>query len=81
MLLHVGGFETVMLPELFKLLKQKNFKLIPLEQAANDPAYRTDPQWPTRHGGDFLTLTMLHRGLEIPWHRRLPKGQLNSVCR
>jgi peptidoglycan/xylan/chitin deacetylase (PgdA/CDA1 family) len=81
MLLHVGGYETVMLPELLKLLKQKNFKLITLEDAASDPAYQSDPEWPTRHGGDFLTLMMHHRDLELPYHRRLPKSQLNSVCR
>jgi peptidoglycan/xylan/chitin deacetylase (PgdA/CDA1 family) len=81
MLLHVGGFETVMLPELLKLLKQKNFKLITLEDAASDPVYKVEPQWPTRHGGDFLSLTMRYRRLEIPWHRRLPKDQLRSLCR
>jgi peptidoglycan/xylan/chitin deacetylase (PgdA/CDA1 family) len=81
MLLHVGAFETVMLPDLLRLLKQKNFKLITLGDAASDPAYRTNPEWPTRHGGDFLTLTMRRRGVEIPWHRKLPKNQLNSICR
>ena len=80
MLLHVGGFETVMLPELLRLLKQKNFKLITLEEAAGDPAYQFDPEWPTSHGGDFLTLMMHRRRLEIPLHRRLPKKQLSSIC-
>jgi peptidoglycan/xylan/chitin deacetylase (PgdA/CDA1 family) len=80
MLLHVGGFETVMLPELLKLLKQKNFKLITLEEAASDPAYKTDHEWATLHGGDFLTLSMNRRGLEIPWHRRFPRAQLASIC-
>jgi len=81
MLLHVGGFETVMLPELLKLLDKKHFKLIKLEDAANDPAYQTDPEWPTTHGGDFLTLSMHRRHLDIPPHRRYPKAQLNSICR
>jgi peptidoglycan/xylan/chitin deacetylase (PgdA/CDA1 family) len=81
MLLHVGSFETVMLPELLKLLRQQHFKLITLEEAADDPAYKTDPQWATRHGGDFLTLTMHRRGLAIPQHNRFPKDQLNRVCR
>jgi peptidoglycan/xylan/chitin deacetylase (PgdA/CDA1 family) len=81
MLLHVGGFETVMLPQLLNLLRQKHFKLVSLEEAASDPVYRTDPAWPTRHGGDFLTLSMRRRSLEIPSHRLLPKRQLNAVCR
>ena len=81
MLLHVGGFEAVMLPELLQLLKRKDFKLIPLEEAGSDPAYRFSPEWPTRRGGDFLSLTMHKRGLEIPPHRKLPVRQLNSICR
>jgi len=81
MLLHVGSFETVMLPELLKLLRQKHFKLITLPEAADDPAYKTDPEWLTRHGGDFLTLTMHRRGFAIPKHNRFPRDQLNRVCR
>ena len=81
MLLHVGSFEVVMVPELLRLLQQKHFKLITLEEAADDPAYKTDPEWLTRHGGDFLTLTMHRRGLAIPKHSLFPKAQLNRVCR
>jgi peptidoglycan/xylan/chitin deacetylase (PgdA/CDA1 family) len=81
MLLHVGPFETVMLPELLQLLKRKNFKLITLEEAANDPAYESDPEWPTRHGGDLLTLMMRHRGLPIPAHQKLPREELAATCR
>ncbi len=80
MLLHVGGFEPVMLPQLLKLLEQKHFKLITLEEAAGDVAYQTDPEWPTRHGGDFLTLSMHRRRLEIPPHLRYPRSELNAVC-
>ena len=80
MLLHVGGFEPVMLTELLKLLEQKHFKLITLEEAASDPAYQIDPDWPTRRGGDFLTLSMRRRNLEIPPHLRYPRAELNAVC-
>jgi peptidoglycan/xylan/chitin deacetylase (PgdA/CDA1 family) len=80
MLLHVGGFETVMLPELLKLLEHKHFKLITLEEAASDPAYQKDPDWPTAHGGDFLTLSMHRRGFEIPKHLRYPRAQLSEIC-
>ena len=78
LLLHVGGFETVMLPELLKLLDQKHFKLITLEEAASDPAYAVNHEWTTRHGGDFLTLTMHYRDKELPPHVAYP--QLNGVC-
>ena len=43
MLLHVGGFQTVMLPKLLDLLKQQNFQLITLPVAAADPIYNEDP--------------------------------------
>jgi len=80
MLLHVGGFEPIMVPELLKLLEQKHFKLITLEDAASDAAYKDDPEWPTRQGGDFLTLMTHHRKLQIPAHARYPKAQLSEVC-
>ncbi len=80
MLLHVGGFEPVALPALLKLLEEKHFKLITLGEAASDPAYQTDPEWPTRRGGDFLTLTMHRRNLGIPAHLRFPRAELNAVC-
>jgi peptidoglycan/xylan/chitin deacetylase (PgdA/CDA1 family) len=81
MLLHVGGFETVMLPGLLNLLQQKHFKLITLEDAESDAAYASDANWLTTHGGDLLKLLMLSRNLEIPQHRKLPAGQLAAICR
>lgn len=78
MLLHAGAFAPVMLPDLLNLVKQKHFKLITLDDAANDPAYKVDHEWTTRDGGDFLT--MLYRKLAIPPHLAYPKTQLRSVC-
>ena len=43
MLLHIGGFETVMLPRLLDLLKARGFTLTTLEDASSDEAYRTEP--------------------------------------
>ncbi len=42
MLLHIGGFETVMLPELLDLLEQRGFRLVTLQEADSDPAYAVD---------------------------------------
>jgi peptidoglycan/xylan/chitin deacetylase (PgdA/CDA1 family) len=39
MLLHVGAFQTVMLPRLLDLLRQQGFELIKLEDAQEDPVY------------------------------------------
>ena len=59
MLLHIGGFETVMLPRLLDLLKQRGFKLISLPEAESDPAYAADPDLSSNWGGTFLQQMML----------------------
>ena len=41
MLLHIGGFETVMLPRLLDLLKARGFTLTTLDDASSDDAYRS----------------------------------------
>jgi peptidoglycan-N-acetylglucosamine deacetylase len=43
MLLHIGAFETVMLPRLLDLLDQQGFTLATLEDAQKDAAYDTLP--------------------------------------
>jgi hypothetical protein len=55
MLLHIGGFQTVMLPHLLELLKRWGFKLISPEEAESDPAYAFDPNLPRVWGGHFWT--------------------------
>jgi len=80
MLLHIGGFETVMLPKLLDLLKEKNFKLITLQEAESDPAYATDADLPGNWGGAFLQQMMRVKHLEFPPSEdRLAK--LDAVCR
>lgn len=54
MLLHIGAFETVMLPRLLDLLQQRGFRLITLPDAANDPAYAVEPSPLTKWSGTFL---------------------------
>jgi len=80
MLLHIGGFETVMLPKLLDLLKQKGFQLITLQEAERDPAYATDADLPSNWGGTFLQQMMRVKHLELPpSENRLAK--LDSACR
>ena len=42
MLLHVGGFQMVMLPRLMDLLRREGFTLVTLPEAQADPAYAAD---------------------------------------
>jgi len=80
MLLHIGGFETVMLPQLLDLLKQRGFKLITLPEAESDPAYAVDPDLPSNWGGTFLQQMMRAKHLEATTGpNRL--AELDAVCR
>jgi peptidoglycan/xylan/chitin deacetylase (PgdA/CDA1 family) len=54
MLLHIGGFETVMLAQLLHLLQARGFVLTTLPAAARDPAYAEDPKLPANWNGTFL---------------------------
>jgi peptidoglycan/xylan/chitin deacetylase (PgdA/CDA1 family) len=81
MLLHIGCFETVMLPKLLDLLKQRGFRLITLDDAESDPAYRTDPDLAFRGGGTLLELMMSARHLKYPAREKSPPPALESVCK
>jgi peptidoglycan-N-acetylglucosamine deacetylase len=61
MLLHIGGFETVMLPRLLELLKERGFALTTLEDASSDEAYRTEPAGESWNG-TFLEQLLKARG-------------------
>jgi peptidoglycan/xylan/chitin deacetylase (PgdA/CDA1 family) len=54
MLLHIGGFETVMLPKLLDLLRDRGFVLTTLEDAQSDPAYATVPDRQGNWNGTLL---------------------------
>ncbi len=80
LLLHVGGFETVMLPHLLELLKQRGFKLVTLPEAESDPAYNSDPDIVLNEGGTLLEEMMVSKHLPMPVHAPVPIAQLESMC-
>ena len=81
MLLHIGGFETVMLPRLLELLKERGFKLITLEEAASDPAYSIDPDLTGNWGGTFLQQMMLAKHIQPPQGYPDRPSKLDAMCR
>ena len=81
MLLHLGGFDAVMLPQLLDLLKQKGFKLVTLEEAESDPAYQSNPNAALKHGGTLLEQTMEARHLAYPPVAPKPMKDLDALCR
>ena len=81
LLLHVGAFDAVMLPQLIDLLKQRGFKLVTLQQAEKDPAYRSDPDMGLKWGGTLLEQMIEARHLQIPPHQEKPMKELDAMCR
>jgi feruloyl esterase len=81
MLLHIGSFETVMLPKLMELLKAKGFTLIPLDEAESDAAYKTDVAPLTRWDGTLLEQLIRAKGLKSPPRGESPFPRLDAICR
>jgi len=81
MLLHIGSFETVMLPRLLDLLKQRGFGLITLPEAAGDPAYSMHPDLAAKFDGTFLEMSLAARHLTAVHNPRLSLAWLDQVCR
>jgi peptidoglycan/xylan/chitin deacetylase (PgdA/CDA1 family) len=54
MLLHIGAFETVMLPRLLELLDANGFVLTTLEEAQADEAYKSVPVRDSNWSGTLL---------------------------
>jgi peptidoglycan-N-acetylglucosamine deacetylase len=74
LLMHVGSFDSEMLPRLLNLYKSRGFKFITLEEAEKDPAYAADlnpalpePEWKAPISP-----------IPPPLHRDL---DLNAVCK
>lgn len=80
LLLHVGGFETVMLPRLLEMLKRRGYKLVTLPDAESDPAYESDPDIVLNEGGTLLGQMMVAKHLLMPAHAPVPIAELESIC-
>jgi peptidoglycan/xylan/chitin deacetylase (PgdA/CDA1 family) len=66
LLMHVGAFDTVMLPRLIDLYKSRGFSFVTLERAQRDPWYKgyMDPRLPDAPVGPEAQLRA--RGLPVP---------------
>jgi peptidoglycan/xylan/chitin deacetylase (PgdA/CDA1 family) len=80
LLVHIGGFETVMLPQLLDFLKRQNFKFVTLSDAEKDAAYKSDPDIALQDGGTLLDQMMTAKHIEFPPNSK-PYEQLNAVCK
>ena len=81
LLLHIGAFDSVMLPDLLDLLTTQGFHFVTLEQAQKDPAYQSDPDAPLQYGGTLLEQLTEARHLKYPPFREKPMEKLSVLCR
>jgi peptidoglycan/xylan/chitin deacetylase (PgdA/CDA1 family) len=80
LLLHIGGFETVMLPQLLDSMKRQGFKFVTLPEAEKDPAYNSDPDMALKDGGTLLDQMMEAKHLKFPQNDK-PYEQLDALCK
>jgi len=80
LLMHVGAFDSRMLPELLKLYSSKGVKFISLPDAMSDPAYQDDPDIGESTGGSFLELMMKKKKIPFPPNSK-PYKELEALCR
>jgi peptidoglycan-N-acetylglucosamine deacetylase len=81
LLLHIGGFDSVMLPDLLELLRKEGYRFISLKDAEKDPAYRSDPDAALPHGGTLLEQMTEAKHLAYPKFPPKPMEKLNTICR
>ena len=81
MLLHIGGFETVMFPQLLDLLESRGFELVTLPQAQGDPAYKEDPDWASSSGATLLDQWAAVKGVKGPAFEDDSFARLDGLCR
>jgi peptidoglycan-N-acetylglucosamine deacetylase len=81
LLLHLGAFSPEILPSLFELLKKKGFKLTTLENAQNDAAYASNPEFLHTNTGTLLEQHLDKNKREYPAMPRKPRQELAAICR
>ena len=81
LLLHIGSFDSVMLPALLDMLTQQGFHFVTLQEAQKDAAYLSDPDAPFVDGGTLLDHLTVARHLKYPPHTEKPREKLNAICR
>ncbi|SRR5579871_4783645 len=80
LLLHLGSFSSLILPDAFELLKKKGFQLVTLDEAESDEAYKGDPDTGLHDAGTLLDQWMVVKQIKVPPHAEKPYKELESVC-
>ena len=81
LLLHVGAFDAVMMPELIELYKSRGFRFTTLQEAEADPAYATKlDHVAVPGGGTFLEIVATSRGIGTPPDSEI-FARVDAACR
>jgi hypothetical protein len=80
LLLHVGAFDALMLPELLQQMRKQGFKFVTLNEAASDAVYQTDPDAALKDGGTLLDQIFDSKHLPYPPHGEKPLKELQALC-
>src|SRR5262249_28134962 len=81
LLLHIGGFEPVMLPRLPDLPEQQGVQLVTLPEAESAPAYLLDPDLALASGATLLDQMAAAKGLPPPAGSDDTLARLGALCR
>lgn len=81
LLLHLGAYSSVILPDLLALLRQKGFTFTPLEQLKDDEVLGSDPKAGSRYGGTLLEQWLDARGQKYPPTPAKPYKRMEALCR
>jgi peptidoglycan-N-acetylglucosamine deacetylase len=81
MLLHIGAFQTVMLPRLLELLEERGFRLVTLPEAQGDRAYENDPRRLSRSAARQLENMAAARHDSAPTVSADALTRLAGLCR
>jgi peptidoglycan-N-acetylglucosamine deacetylase len=80
MLLHIGGFQTVMLPRLLDLIERRGFRLVTLAEAQRDPVYAMAPD-PASPGASLLRRLAAAKALPPSTSTEEALARLAGLCR
>ena len=81
LLTHLGAFSSMILPDALKLLKQKGFTLVTLQEAESDPIYEQDPDVGMHDAGTLLDQWMQVKQIKDPPHAEKPYKELEAICK
>jgi peptidoglycan-N-acetylglucosamine deacetylase len=81
LLMHLGAFSSIILPDALDLLKKKGFKLVTLEEAESDAVYEGDPDVGLHDAGTLLDQWMQVKQIKYPEHAEKPYKEIEGVCR